>query len=410
MRLRFMIVIVVSALASCLTIVSCGGSRARTPDPPSFAVERLGKDFDAATVRKILALSPEDHEPVDPTNRHAADPRAVRLGRRLFHDKRLSKDGTVSCAVCHVPERAFTDGLAVFRGLAEGRRNTPTVWNAAFLRWQFWDGRADTLWSQAQKPIEEPTEMGSTRAATLALFKSDRSLSQAYREIFGELPEDGAAPAAIDRFFADVAKAIAAFEMTIVSFDTKFDRFVAALRKRDAAGLDELDIEARRGLLLFVGRGGCTLCHSGPLLSDREFHNIGLGPRPNLKLDVGRFDGAEKVLDDPMNGLGALSDGRDAAINDRLRFLVQKPNNLGEFKTPALRSVAATAPYMHDGRFATLDAVLEFYSTLDERPAIGHREETLVPLRLDDGERTALKAFLAALTLPQPDPQRFGPP
>lgn len=183
-----------------------------------------------------------------------------------------------------------------------------------------------------------------------------------------------------------------------MSTDSQFDKLVAAIKAGTApenAGLTEVE---RRGLKVFVGRGQCILCHAAPNFSDGEFHNIGLPKHPDLRKDSGRFEGVRLVKEDPFNGFGAYSDDTSPEANVKLRYIVVKMNNLAEFKTPSLRHVAETAPCMHDGRFATLREVIDHYSDLDDDPPLGHREETLVPLKLSDREKGELEAFLKTLT------------
>ena len=159
----------------------------------------------------------------------------------------------------------------------------------------------------------------------------------------------------------------------------------------------EFNQQALRGLLLFVGKGQCTLCHSGPTFTDHEFHNIGLD-RGGSALDQGRYPAVEQVKNDPFNGQGHFSDDPSLEANQALHYVTTRDSNLGEFKTPSLRNIARTAPYMHDGRFKTLEEVVQFYSTLPDQPALGHREESLQPLGLRQDEIKDLVAFLQTLT------------
>ncbi|MEZ4266786.1 MAG: cytochrome c peroxidase [Myxococcota bacterium] len=365
--------------------------------------------------------------PASPTNALADDAEAAALGEALFFDVRLSPSGTVACATCHMPERGFTDGRELARGVALSSRNTPTVLNTAWNRWFFWDGRADSLWAQALGPIENQVEMAGSRLELAHLVFADATLRGAYEALFGGLPELGdsqrfpgrarpvaddpghpdalawaaMAPAdrdAINGVFANLGKALEAYERTLISRDSDFDRFARALATRDAEGLRALDGEAQRGMKRFFGDAGCTLCHGGPNFTDREFHNIGLGPEPGSPPDRGRYDGVALVERDPFNGLGAFSDAPLGDHNDKLVFLALTTNNLGEMKTPGLRDVALTGPYMHDGRFDTLEAALGFYQRLDEVPAFGHREESLQPLEAGDAAVAEMAAFLRALS------------
>lgn len=331
----------------------------------------------------ILAMSPLPAPAPDPTNRVADDPRAAALGASLFQDVGLSRDGLTSCATCHQSERAFTDGKKVATAVGVGTRNTPSLLSAPWQTWFFWDGRADSAWSQATGPIRNPIEMNADAAWVRA--RVEAAWAAPYTEVFGPI-----GPA--DEVLANVGKAIAAHERTLRPPEGALDRYVADLRTgTDSAALTE---QEERGLLLFVGRAGCFNCHHGPLLTDHSFHALGLptGAAP----DVGRGEGAELVLADPYNCRGAYSDAPDRC--DELRYLDPGFEDWpGAFKTPSLRGVGRTAPYMHDGSMPTLEAVVSFYSTLPGRAAVGHRELTLQPLMLSDTQQADLTAFLRTL-------------
>lgn len=391
-------------------LFACTRSRS-TPPPAAPSLQAYLADagvgeFSADVLEAVLALSPLPSKPPDPTNRYADHPKAAELGRALFFDKSLSANGAVACATCHDPDRGFSDGRARMHGVGDGPRHSPPIWNTAYQRWFFWDGRADTAWSQAQKPIESEVEMALPRAEYVRRVLNDSRYADEYRAVFGAfdpvLASGKASAALIDRAFANLTKAIAAYERLLSADDSAFDRFVAALKRRDPDGIRDYPAAARRGLAYFTTTGQCTLCHTGPLFTDGEFHNIGLKIGTDLPLDLGRHPGIEKVLADPMNGRGTFSDAAaDDPVNDRLRYVVQKDNNFGEFKSPSLRGVADRAPYMHDGRFASLKEVLDFYSELPDRPALGHREESLKPLHLTENEKSDLIAFLNSLSPPR---------
>lgn len=390
-------------------LASCGGD----------GTQGLVSELHGVDRTLVASLSRRDaRAPQDTSNRYALDPRAAQLGKRLFFDKRLSHDGSQSCATCHDPENSWSDGRKVAQGLEKGTRNTPSLWNTAYGRWWFWDGRADSLWSQALRPIETAHEMGGTRLAVLRVIAGDQGLRAPYEAIFGSIPAIPAQPAhasprgneaqraawsklpaaqraAIDEGFVNVGKALAAFEHKIVANDTPFDRFARGLASGDATDRAALDASAQRGLALFVGRAGCILCHHGPDFTDYEFHNIGLiseeEAQKTPRLDLGRYAGIPIARSEPFRGVGEAS-------NRFLTFVTQRISNMGEFKTPSLRNVSRTAPYMHDGRFASLGEVLDFYSELPGRTPLGHREESLLPLKLSADEKRDLRAFLESLT------------
>ncbi|MCA9244145.1 MAG: hypothetical protein KDA32_09335 [Phycisphaerales bacterium] len=397
-----------------------------------------------------LKLSPLPQLPPDPTNKFADDDNAAALGRVLFFDKRLSADGTRSCATCHQPDKAFTDGRDISDSPIDHDRNTPTVLNAAYLRWLFSDGSADSLWAQALRPIESDREMASDRGHVAALVLNDPDLRTAYEAVFGPPPTIGAIRNSaksmdfharppfvagerrdhaelrrvweglsnrdqldISRVFANVGKAIEAYERRLVTGPSPFDEFIAGLRANDAKRMAAIPPDAIRGLKLFVGRANCVLCHSGPLLTDREFHNIGVPDRGSIQVDhPGRLAGIDVVLRDPFNGLGVFSDAVEGKHNDKLRYLGRPAHAAGAFKTPSLRNVALTAPYMRQGQFKTLEEVVRFYSTLDDAAAAGHghRETILRPLNLTEREQADLVAFLRSLTGTMPAKEWVSPP
>lgn len=385
--------------------------------------------FSPSEISRILQQSPLPKVPHDPGNAVETSEAAAYLGQFLFFDQRLSGSADLSCANCHRPDLNWTDGKQLSQGAHGGIRRTPSLWNVAYNRWYFWDGRADSLWSQALKPIEDRTEMNGSRVQVAFLITNDPELRLAYSGIFGEPPAlpilakplrsarpilvDPADPDQvawseipkgdqenIDRIFSNVGKALAAYERNIVSRDAPFDRFVEGLRSHDVTKLASISRSAQRGLKLFVGTANCRLCHSGPNFSDGEFHNIGL-PSLNAALsqDEGRFGGIDKLLKDEFNSAGSYGDGSHDRYLERLRAIRKSTHNWGEFKTPGLRNVAERTPYMHEGQFATLIDVLHYYSTLDEALPPDHdQEQILFPLNLDEEDVADLVEFLKTLT------------
>lgn len=286
--------------------------------------------------------------PVPADNPLTAD--RVRLGRKLFFDPILSGDRTVSCASCHLPEKGFSggDSYAVGVGGKQTRRRSPSIVNRAFGTAFFWDGRAATLEEQALKPIADPGEMGNTVAEAVARLKADAAYADAFGKAF---PDVGVTATTL-------AKAIASFERVLVRGDSPVDRF-----RREGRASDLTD-EALHGFWLYESKGACWKCHGGPNFADDRFHNTGVswGKMPP---DLGRFEVTK-------------------ADADR-----------GRFKTPTLRGVSLTAPYMHDGSLKTLDDVVEFYDKGGTPNP--HLHPDVKPLKLSDKEKKALVAFLKAL-------------
>jgi cytochrome c peroxidase len=272
----------------------------------------------------------------------------VDLGRQLYFDRRLSGDGTVSCATCHDPAKGWTDNKPVSDGIKgqKGGRSAPTVINSGYALFQFWDGRAKSLEEQALGPIQNPVEMGMTLDSVAKKLNAVPGYRSQFQKVFGT----DATPDAI-------AKAIASFERTIVSGDAPFDRYEAG----DKSAMSPAQV---RGFEVFRGKAQCTNCHVGFTQSDSIFHNLGVG------------------IDKPKPDLG--------------RFAVTKdPKDTGAFKTPTLRDLSKTAPYMHDGSEATLEKVIELYNRGGNKNP--NLDPKMKPLNLTASEKQDLIAFLKAL-------------
>jgi cytochrome c peroxidase len=359
------------------------------------ASDRLTHDFRLSEFseeerRRILSHGPWPPAPArDPSNRVSGKPAAIALGEKLFFEPRLSGTGSVLCATCHAPFRAFQDGRARGFGLEEVDRNTPSVINARFHRWFGWDGAHDSLWSQSVRPLLDPREMNASAAHVADVIR--KIFSKDYEAAFGRI-----VPAADEPVLVDVGKALAAFQETLVSARTPFDEFRDALEKDLPSRYPEA---ARRGLKIFIGRGNCSVCHVGPHFTNGEFADVGMKffVAPG-RVDGGRHAGIRKLKASPLNLLGRYNDDAVRSTATGTRHVELQHRNFGEFRVPGLRNVARTAPYMHDGSLATLSDVVRHYSELSEERLHADGERILRPLRLAQGEADDLVAFLESLT------------
>jgi cytochrome c peroxidase len=369
----------------------------------------------------------------DPSNKVADDERAVALGQQLFFDTRLSVDGTVACASCHPPSLDFQDGKPLGQGVGTTARRTMPIAGTAYSPWLFWDGRKDSQWAQALGPLESPVEHGGSRTQYAHLI--DRHYRADYEGLFGPLPDlsdaarfpaaagpvadatardawDDMSPAdrdAVTRIYANIGKAIAAYERKIAPGPARFDQYVAALLKGNRAEMDAtLAPDEVAGLRLFVGKAACVNCHNGPLFTNNDFHNTGVPAAPGLPEDTGRAAGVRQVLNDEFNCLSAYSDAQPEDCGE-LRFVKADDHALErQFKPPSLRNVTERAPYMHAGQFTSLREVLEHYNRAPAAPA-GHSE--LKPLGLSEQELAQLEAFLRSLSGPlNASPELLAPP
>lgn len=313
----------------------------------------------------------------------------IELGRRLFFDRRLSADATVSCATCHDPQLGFADGkrAAIGVGGRLGTRNSPTILNVLFNPSQFWDGRADTLEDQAPQPLTNPLEMGNASVdEVIARLRADAEYACAFRRVFGGEPTA-----------ARFAQAIAAYERTLVAGDSPFDRFMAG----ETEAISEA---ARRGFALFRGRARCSRCHTFteqmPFFTDFAYHNTGVAaghPRfESLSTRAFRAVSAPNARE-LIDALGR-EEGGDELGRMLQSYLVF---DLGSFRTPTLRNIALTAPYFHDGSAETLGDVVRFYNEGGRRNL--NREWDLNALNLTDAEQRDLVAFLESLTGRMPE-------
>jgi cytochrome c peroxidase len=391
-----------SILCIVLVGIACGCSEADVATAVEFGERERGL---------LQHLSPLGEVPADPTNRFADDPAAARLGHWLFFDERLSLDGQVSCATCHVPTHAFSDPKPLAQGMGLGERHAPSLINVAYGRWFGWGGRADSLWMQALGPLENPLEMGGSRDLIADLIHDDPALKRAYEDIFGPMPDE-ANVASSDEVFVNVGKSIAAYERLLVRGNSRFDRFAAALASNSPDGIEALSESEQRGLHLFLTKAGCTQCHLGPNFTDSEFHNTAAPPHPDGRTDdPGRFQGIAHLQASEFKASGIHSDDLEGKTAQRVRHLVKNSDSFGAFKTPSLRNLAGREPFMHQGQFKDLGTVLHFYDTREGASVTSHHQEQILrALRLSTSELFDLQSFLGSLEGTALDPPLLVPP
>jgi cytochrome c peroxidase len=357
------------------------------PDKPTFS---------ETEIRQILSHGPWGaYAPPDPTNRASGKREAIELGMHLFFDQRLSGKGTVSCGTCHVPERNWTDNARRGTGMAEMDRNTPTLMNLHGARWYGWDGAADSLWFMSLRPILDERELAATPDHVARLVRTDDQLSCRYRKVFGDPPS----PSDADAVLAGVAKALAAFQETLMSGATPFDNFRDALAKGAPESSWNYSEPARRGLKLFIGRGGCSTCHAGPNFTNGEFFSTGLSrPVSRRYPDPGRPAGIRQLLESRFNLLGKYNDDASGASAAHTRRASLEKASAGEFKVPSLRNLLLTSPYGRDGSVDTLAEVVRHYASRD--PVRMHAKDgrPAQPLNLTAREQSDLVVFLESLT------------
>jgi cytochrome c peroxidase len=393
------------ALMWCVTVLFAGTDgllQSARPAGPAVT-DTLWTAEDWAQARR---LSPLPAPPADPTNVLADDLRAARLGHRLFFDARLSPRG-ISCATCHQPGRGFTDGLPVAHTLAPLHRNTMTILNVGHYRWLTWDRARDALWHQAVAPLESPDEMDSSRLYVVRMVMQHYGheimpllpLPTGREALWPTLPATGkpGAPAfdalplaqqdTVHRVFTTILKCIAAYERQVVSAPAPFDRYVAGDHTA-------LSVSAQHGFQHFL-RLECDTCHSTPLFSDDQFHNLGLPPVPAP--DQGRATGLQFLQHSPFRGTGPYADGPPVV---RAEDYQSGQALVGSFRTPSLRELATTAPYGHNGAIVTLEEWVEHYvrvPSLAPGNFLGTLDPSLSPIEVTPQEKQELVDFLLSL-------------
>lgn len=416
------------AAAAAALAVSAWAAQESKPAPPR---DRWSAQ-EVATIAS-MRLKEAGERPTDPSNAYEQRTDVAVFGRALFNDTRLSRNGQVACVSCHSATSQFEDGRRFGKGIGTGQRRTMPVMGAAHSPFLFWDGRKDSLWSQALGPLEDAAEHGGNRVRFARLVQSQYRAQ--YQKLFGPMPDFGKLPEdaspngteaeraawaampessrdAVNRVFANMGKAIAAYERQLSYGESRFDRYAQATVAADGRGQEVFTPQEVRGLRLFLTKGQCVTCHNGPLLTDHAFHNTGVPPADPRNPDRGRVEGLKKLLKDEFNCLGRYSDAKPEQCGE-LQFLsTNDPGQLGAFRTPSLRNVAARPPYMHAGQFSSLEQVVQHYAD-SPRSALGHSElarpgekhADRQAIRLSAEDIKDLAAFLGTLTGPVIQPR-----
>lgn len=398
----------VAALAFAAS--QCGKDPEQTAQPTDALPDQAA---DARPCSLVPGLSPDECAtlpsyllplalPAARGNAKGDDDAAAGLGFTLFFDARLSGNQNVRCATCHPPERFFQDGLPVSKGIGLASRNAPTIVNAARLTWIFWDGRADSVWSQPLFALEHPLEMGFDRLALA--HRMATSFAAAYQKAFGALPAlddvtrfpehgkpgdpswEGMLPAdreAVEIVAANVGKALEAYERRAIAGRAPFDAFLLG----DASAITP---QAVRGLTVFL-RAGCPRCHGGPMLTDERFHRVGLGVGDGAA-DRGRATGLATLAANEFRGDGDYADPPRGPAPP-----TATADDVGAFRTPSLRNVARTAPYGHDGSVATLRDMVQRQLGGGLAGPLGPVDPLLEPRDVPSEDVDAILAFFAAL-------------
>lgn len=358
----------------------------------------------------------------EPSNRVLNNKAAINLGHKIFFDKRFSKNNQVSCASCHHPDKYFSDGFETAKGISTVNRNAPTIVGSSHGTWFFHDGRSDSLWAQALGPLENEQEHGGNRGQYAKLIYTDPVLRAKYEAIFGIMPDlndnkrfpDHAGPVRdknaaqawkgmqqadqdiITDIFVNTGKAIAAYETQLQPAPSRFDNYINALMQNDINKMEkQLSTDELKGLRLFIGKANCTICHIGPMFTDNGFHNISIPARKGKQFDWGRYTGAKQVLKSPFNCRSHYNDAKNKSCDELEYIVLNGHETLGAIKTPSLRNVTKTAPYMHAGQYKTLHEVIKHYN---DPPAVQNRQSELFPdIELNEQEMKQLEAFLHSL-------------
>ena len=387
----------------CALFVTCTSS-AQTTDKNRSTNTLLSTEFSDSEISfsdseisLISAFGPwPQPAQQDPGNELSGLLWAEQLGERLFTDPGLSATGELSCLSCHQSDKGFADGLALAQGIAQHKRNTQGLLDIALQRWFGWDGGTDSLWAASLRPLLSPVEMGADIPTVANSYRNKDYVADAFSS-----PNVGIEPATLDdeQFVVLLSKAIAAYTRTLRSNKTAFDDFRIALVENDVPEIQRYPASAKRGLKLFFGEANCHVCHFGPNFSNGEFHDTG---RPFFtgvgEIDSGRYEGLKRVRADKFNLLGLHNSVDNDYEKRKTRTATLGQVNFGQWRTPSLRNLTLTGPYMHDGSLDTLRDVVDAYADIDPDRLHAEGESILKPLNLSNDARNDLVEFLTSLS------------
>ncbi len=374
----------------------------------------------------IQSLSSDNYQSCqDMSNRVSGNKQAIQWGEQLFFDKRLSGNNKTACATCHDPNTAWTKHEALSHISADypAKRHVPHLWNICYSRWFFWDGRADSLWSQALISLESPSEMNMKRIDIATLIINTPSLKDNYQRIFTAIPtgliqaleQDDCMSGVnhspkwtdltnilqgdINTLFVNIAKTIASFEETIIAKDSPFDQFSQQLLLKGNIENPAISIDAAKGLKIFIGKAQCINCHSGANFSDGEFHHSFLQTGLKRDADLGRYNAIEELTQSDFNANSQYCDADKEGFRKKINFIYKSYEFKHQFKTPTLRNIEKTYPYMHTGQYNNLREVINHYNTISKKIKVNqHKEVLLSSLSLSEHEINDLLKFLKTLT------------
>lgn len=360
-----------------------------------FVQSAFAVDFTEREIALLEAFGPWPvNTPPDPGNEYSGVAWAEQMGEVLFHNTDLSQNQAISCATCHQSALGFSENRPVAVANETHVRNTQGLLNVGLQRWFGWDGGADSLWAASLRPMLSTVEMNATvETVAVRMRKNEAFVNTLHQNdiSINELNDE--------KLVVLIAKSIGAYQRTLVSGTTAFDLFRMGLLSNDEIGLSAYTESEKRGLKLFLGSANCHVCHFGPNFSNGEFHDIGRSFFTAVgQVDGGRYAGIKRVRQDHYNLVGPFSSGNNPDDARKTETVTLGQVNFGQWRTPTLRNLSLTGPYMHDGSLATLRDVVDFYAEIDTTRLHAQGETLLNPQRWSDADRNDLVNFLMSLS------------